>query len=57
MTDVLGEINSPKRIENADCLRMIADIMRFCLTLFVHEEVTDYRLLAAILDCSSCLFS
>jgi len=52
MTEILQEITSPKRIDNIECLRLIADILRFVLTLFVHEEDADYRLLAAILDCS-----
>jgi len=52
MTEILSEITSPKRIDNIECLRLIADIIRFVLTLFVHEEDADYRLLAVILDCS-----
>jgi hypothetical protein len=39
-----------------ESLRLIADIIRFVLTLFVHEEGADYRLLAAILDCSQNLY-
>jgi hypothetical protein len=37
MSDILVEITHPKRIENLECLKMIADIIRFVLTLFVHE--------------------
>lgn len=37
MTEILSEITTPKRIDNIECLRLIADILRFVLTLFVHE--------------------
>jgi len=56
MTEILSEITAPKRIENIDCLRLIADILRFVLTLFVHEEGCDYRLLSVILDVSQYLY-
>jgi len=52
MTEILSEINAPKSIENVECIRLIADILRFVLTLFVHEEGADYRLLSVILDVS-----
>jgi hypothetical protein len=52
MTEILSEITAPKFIENIECLRLIADILRFVLTLFVHEEGCDFRLLAVILDVS-----
>jgi hypothetical protein len=35
--DTLTEINSPKAISNIDCLRQVADVIKFLLTLFVHE--------------------
>lgn len=56
MTEILQEINAPKSIENVECIRLIADILRFVLTLFVHEEGADYRLLSVILDVSQNLF-
>jgi len=37
LTEILGEITTPKRIDNIECLRLISDIIRFVLTLFVHE--------------------
>jgi hypothetical protein len=52
MTEILQEITAPKSIENVECLRLIADILRFVLTLFVHEEDADYRLLSVILEVS-----
>ena len=54
--EILQEINSPKRIDNLECLKLIADILRFVLTLFVHEQEADPKLLACILDCSQNLF-
>ena len=56
MTDILSDITAPKLINNIECLRLIADIIRFVLTLFVHEEDADYRLLSVILDCSQHLY-
>jgi hypothetical protein len=56
MTEILQEITAPKKIENIECLRLISDIIRFVLTLFVHEQDADYRLLAVILDCSQHLY-
>ena len=56
MTEILQEITAPKSIENVECLRLIADILRFVLTLFVHEEGADYRLLSVILDVSQNMY-
>ena len=52
IVEILQEINSPKRIDNLECLKLIADILRFVLTLFVHESEADPKLLACILDSS-----
>jgi hypothetical protein len=56
MSDILLEITAPKKVEKLECLKVIADIIRFVLTLFVHEQDADYRLLAAILDSSQHIF-
>lgn len=56
LTEILSEITTPKRIDNIECLRLISDILRFVLTLFVHEQDADYHLLAVILDCSSHMY-
>lgn len=37
MTDLLNEINQARKIDSFECLKLIADIIRFILTLFVHE--------------------
>ncbi len=50
--EVLQEITTPKCIYNIECLKMISDILRFVLTLFVHEESINYELLITILDAS-----
>jgi len=44
LSDILSEITYPKKIENIDCLKILSDIIRFVLTLFVHEETTDSKL-------------
>ena len=56
LTEVLLEVNAPKKIEDQACMKVISDIIKYVLTLFVHEQVTDYRLLAAILESSSNLY-
>ena len=56
MTEILQEITSPKQVQNTEVLRLISDILRFILTLFVHEQDADYRLLAVILESSQQLF-
>ena len=56
VTEILQEITAPKCIENLETLKLIADILRFVLTLFVHESEAEPKLLAAILDCSQNLF-
>lgn len=52
ITDVFQEITAPRLIGQLDCLNLIADIIRFILTLFVHENKPDFELLGAILDSS-----
>lgn len=32
MTDILKEITSPRQLTNAECLKLIADIIKFILT-------------------------
>lgn len=31
-------------------MKLLADILRFVMTLFVHEQLTDYKLLYTVLD-------
>ena len=37
VTEILMDIKAPKRIHNLDCLKLLSDVIRFLLTLFVHE--------------------
>lgn len=56
LTGVLEEVMSPRPIENMDCLNLLSDLVRFILTLFVHEKDIDYQLLRAMLESSSYLY-
>lgn len=55
-TDLLNEVTGAKKIENEECIKIIADIIRFVLTLFVHDEFSDAKLFYAILDSSSQIY-
>lgn len=55
VTEVLQEIIQPRLIENIDCLNLLSDLIRFLLSLFVHEKSIDYSLLRAMLESSSYL--
>ena len=60
--DSLQEINMPKPIKEFDCLKILADIIKFILTctlfafyafvVFVHEQKNDFRFLYTILESS-----
>ena len=56
VTEVLQEIHSPKHVQQIDCLRLMSDLIRFLLTLFVHEKQIDFELLRAMLESSSMIF-
>jgi len=32
LTDILNEINSPKSLNNYECIKVLADILKFVLT-------------------------
>ena len=32
-------------------MKLLADIIRFVMTLFVHEQLNDYKLLYMVLEC------
>lgn len=56
-TTILLEVgNQPRLIKNQQCLRLLSELIRFVLTLFVHEESVNFRLLYVILDSSSYLY-
>ena len=52
ITEVLIDISAPKQVDNLDCLKYISDILRFILTLFVHEKKIDFQMMSAIVDSS-----
>lgn len=56
VTEVLHDINTQKPLNNLECLKIIADVFKFILTLFVHEQSNDYKLLYSILDSSHHIF-
>jgi hypothetical protein len=56
ITEVFQDIMAPRPIENMDCLNLLSDLVRFILTLFVHEQQIDYQLLRAMLESSSYLY-
>ncbi|CDW77618.1 rab-like gtpase activating [Stylonychia lemnae] len=57
MTNILKDIISPRQLSNSECLKLIADIIKFILTLFVHEQSTDYRLVYNILESSQNIYT
>ena len=50
--EILGEVTCPSHIKNIDCLRTLSDIIRFILTLYLHENNIEYRLFSVILESS-----
>ena len=56
LTDILSEITQPQELESFECLKLIADIQRFVLTLFVHEDLLDYKLLYVVLESSQNVY-
>lgn len=56
LSDILVEFGKAHEIQNQDCMKMIADILRYTLTIFVHEEVADYKFLYVILEFSQSLY-
>ena len=37
-------------------MKLLADILRYVLTLFVYEQLTDYRLLYIVLECCQQIY-
>jgi len=55
LSSVLLQIISPRQLQSMECLKLLGDIIKFVLTLVVHEDsydLNDYKLIAAVLDCS-----
>lgn len=51
LTDIVSEINQPVELANYECMKLLADVIRFVMTLFVHEQLTDFKLLYMVLEC------
>ena len=56
MIEVLKEVTAPRRISNLDCLKLMSDVFRYVLALFVHEQNIDFDLMSALLDSSQNLY-
>lgn len=56
LADLLMEVNQPLPLENYECMKMIADVLRFAMTLFVHEQFSDFKLLYVIMECSGLIY-
>jgi hypothetical protein len=57
LADILMEVGtSVRQIQTFEVLKLIADVIRFVLTLFVHENFDEYRLLYVILDASTHVY-
>ena len=54
--DLLSEINQPLELSNYECMKLLADIVRFVLTLFVHEQLSDFKLIYVTLDCCQLVY-
>jgi hypothetical protein len=56
VADNLHEITTPKPLQNSECLRQLADILKFMLSLFVHEGSNNQRLLASVVDSAALVY-
>ena len=52
LSDIVSEINQPVELANYECIKLLADVLRFVMTLFVHEQLSDYKLLYMVLESS-----
>ena len=52
VADFLKSINSPKVIDNPQCLKTLGEILKYLLTAYVHEKDENYKVVYAILHCS-----
>jgi hypothetical protein len=57
LISVLNDVGiHPRQVMKNECFEQIGDIIQFCLTLFVHQEFIDNKLLYTILNTSCCIF-
>lgn len=58
LTDILAEVGTAiRQIRTSEVLKLISDVIRFTLTLAVHDQLREYRLIYYILDSSSQIFT
>ena len=56
LTRIISEIVAPTELSSYECMKVLADILRFTMTLFVHEQSTDFKLLYQVLMCSHLVY-
>lgn len=57
LADILAEVGTSIRVIKVEkVLKMLSDVIRFVLTLIVHEEFEEYRLVWLVLDSSQHIY-
>ena len=56
LADIISEVNQPLELANYECMKLLADVLRFVMTLFVHEQLNDFKLLYMALQCCQLVY-
>ena len=56
LSSLLNEVKSPQNIADPTCFRILADVLRYCLSLIAHASTTDNTLFFSILEVSNNLY-
>ena len=57
IVEILNEVGcTTKPIKSYECLKLVGDIIRFILTLSVHEQLCDNRLLYTVMDSAQYIY-
>ena len=56
LSDIMNEISNSYQIKDKECMKLLADILRYTLTIFVHQEVSDFKFLYVIMEVSQNLY-
>ncbi len=57
LADILAEVGTSIRvIKSEKVLKLLSDVIRFVLTLIVHEDFEEYRLIWLVLDSSQHIY-
>ena len=48
----LKEIQGPKKLTNHDCVKTLAEILNYLLSVFIHEKEKNFKVLYTILSAS-----